>query len=177
MKLTLNALFVIIILITLCSCNNEITTEVLTGDTSESTVSSDSNVINENTTFEQETNITDNVPMEIIRVDNVSAKVKIYNNNEREIDVEGVFEIQTQVNDDWSNLPYVDDIGGFIGHANTIGSNSSCEFDVMWEGYYGKLTAGRYRITTYFLLADKNGNYVFSEKYYLYSSEFEIFDE
>ena len=179
MKLVLNALLVIIVLITLCSCNNENTTEFFTEDTVENTVSSDSNVINENaiSDSEQKTNDIDNVTMELISVDNVSAKVKIYNNLEKEIDVEGNFEIQIQTDDGWSNLPYVDDnFGGFLGHANPIGSNFSQEFNVMWEDYYGKLAAGRYRITNFFLLADKNGNYAFSEKYYLYS-EFEIIDE
>lgn len=126
------------------------------------------------TVFDQKTNVIDNVIMELISVDNVSAKVKIYNNLENEIDIEGNFEIQIQTDDGWSNLPYVDDnFGGFLGHANPIGSNFSQEFNVMWEDYYGKLAAGRYRITNFFLLADKNGNYAFSEKYYLYS-EFEI---
>ena len=171
------ALSAALIMLTACGNTNENSQVELDNNLTitESTYADETEA--ETSVSEQETIDIDSVIMELISVDNISAKVKICNNLEKEIDVEGNFEIQIQTDDGWSDLPYInDDFGGFLGHANPIGSGCSQEFNVMWEDYYGKLAAGRYRITNFFLLADKNGNYAFSEKYYLYS-EFEIIDE
>lgn len=168
-----NTLLMIITLIMLCGCNNKDITGVLP-DTAESTICSDSNIISKEYPIFEEGNYIDNVATELINAENTSAKVKIYNNLNREIDVEGNFEIQIKTDNGWSNLPYVTDFEGFIGHANPIASHSSLEFEIKWGEIYGNLSAGHYRIVNSFLSANENGNYSFSEKNYLYS-EFDIY--
>lgn len=161
-------------ILTLCGCAESNTAEI-PADTAETAAVEIADIPDGYTLFEKPTNaINDTVTMEIINVDDTSAKVKITNNLDREIDVNGVFEIQKKINNGWYSLPYIEQIDGFIGHANVIESQRSHSFDRNWENLYGKLEQGEYRIVTYFDAKDeRSGRYITEYQYYL-SAEFEI---
>ncbi len=159
----------------LCGCNeNENSTAETPPETEENTIVSDSyNIPNGYLIFEGKTNAIDSVTMELINADDSSAKYKIYNDFDREILTGNDYELQIELNGSWYSLPYITDIQGFLGYGILIGSGSSNEFDIKWENLYGKLETGHYRIVAYFLAANDNGDYFYSERHYL-SSEFEI---
>lgn len=163
------------VIITLCGCA-ESNTDEIPADTAETAAVEIADIPDGYTLFEKPTNaINDTVTMEIINADDTSAKVKITNNLDREIDMDYcVFEIQKKINNDWYSLPYIEQIDGFIGHANVIESQCSRDFDRDWENLYGKLEQGDYRIVTYFMTKDESsGRYITDYQYYL-SAEFEI---
>lgn len=140
---------------TLCGCSENNITE-MPPETEESTIASDSE--NGYTVSEGKTNAVDSVTMELINVDDSSAKYKIYNDLDREIVTENEYELQIELNGSWHTLPYIADIGGFLGYGILIGSGCSNEFDVKWEKLYGKLGSGHYRIAAYFSAANDNGS-------------------
>ena len=154
------------VMITLCGCTESNTAEITAAELVDIP---DGYVL-----FEKQTNAIKDVAMELIDVCDMSAKVKITNNLDREIDVDGVFKVQKKLNDNWYELPYVEHIDGFLGHANPIESQCSRDFDGVWGDLYGELEPGEYRIVTYFIAEDESGRYYITDYEYYLSAEFEL---
>ncbi|MDE7294026.1 MAG: hypothetical protein K2N72_06350 [Oscillospiraceae bacterium] len=129
---------------TLCGCgeSSENNTAEIPPETEESTTVSEIRIPDGYTVFEGKTNAIDSVTMELINFDDSSAKYKIYNDLDREIDTGIEYELQIQLNGSWYSLPYIYNIEGSLGYGVIIGSGCSNEYDVKWENIYGKLEPG-----------------------------------
>ncbi|MDE7290229.1 MAG: hypothetical protein K2N71_12145 [Oscillospiraceae bacterium] len=163
----------VMVMITLCGCAESNTNET-PADMAEITAAELVDVPDGYVLFEKKTNAIKDVAMELIDVCDTSAKVKITNNLDRTIDVDCVFEVQKKLNDNWYELPYVEHIEGFLGHANPIESQCSRDIESVWESLYGELEPGEYRIVTCFIAADESGRYYVADYNYYLSAEFEI---
>ena len=82
----------------MCGCSENNTEEIPPETAETTTVSESGNIPDGYTIFEGKTNAIDSVTMELINVDDSSAKYKIYNDLDREIVTENEYELQIELN-------------------------------------------------------------------------------
>lgn len=79
------------------------------------------------------------------------------------------FSVEKKIDGYWYEVPILEDAYSFIDRGHNVKAQKSVEWEVDWEGYYGILDSGEYRILKEFSLSENT-----DEETYHLAAEFTV---
>lgn len=166
-------IIVLTIVLILIICGIEFLTNNRHKEEQNVTTANENAVINENTLNYSSNNLEQPIDTTTRTIDNVemrikegsltrtSATIEIVDKNEEPYGYGQWFRIDKKENGEWKELESIDENYSFTDIAYIPGEDGTIEMNVNWEGLYGELNSGEYRLVKE--LYDNGKKYIYAE--------------